>query len=187
MRSYFRIRLRFSFLPAGLEKWGVKRVTGGPQASPRRLHKRAWCETPSLIKDGLIPIIKCWFWNRKGYVWASFLPSSDKKYGYKWNQGLSIYPTNSIVSETKTATTTTAARRTEIVTINGRAHLMHLTQAWRILLEYSNKISGDRQRNIWINKNFEKHLAIPGWHQKSNSHEHLLHLSAIHWLWPPLL
>ena len=66
-------------------------------------------------------------------------------------------------------------------------YLMHLTQAWRILLEYSNKISGDRQRNIWINKNFEKHLPIPGWHQKSNSHEHLLHLSAIHWLWPPLL
>ena len=57
------------------------------------------------------------------FLRASFLPSSDKKYGYKWNQGLSIYPTNSIVSETKTATTTTAARRTEIVTINGRAHL----------------------------------------------------------------
>ena len=57
------------------------------------------------------------------FLRASFLPSSDKKYGYKWNQGLSIYPTNSIVSETKTATTTTAARRTEMVTIKGRAHL----------------------------------------------------------------
>ena len=60
---------------------------------------------------------------KKQFLRASFLPSSDKKYGYKWNQGRSTYPTNSIVSETKTATTTTAARRTEMVTINGRAHL----------------------------------------------------------------
>ena len=60
---------------------------------------------------------------KKQFLRASFLPSSDKKYGYKWNQGLSIYPTNSIVPETKRATTTTAARRTEMVTINGRAHL----------------------------------------------------------------
>ena len=38
-----------------------------------------------------------------------------------------------------------------------------------------------------MNKNFEEHLAIPRWHQKSNSNSHFLNLAATDWQWSPSL
>ena len=58
-----------------------------------------------------------------------------------------IYPTNSTVSETKTATTTTAARRTEMVTINGRAHLKGKKEKVRLWYKLHRLL---RMPFIWI-------------------------------------